>query len=166
MKPILFIFSTLVVAFFGSCKKETITPGNYVISQPKPDSSNWQNQFNNGGTVPTWGTGNNNPAVGTTWVLTYMKVGFTTPPLPADTIRFIDNTNYTINGGANRPYQLTNGVSLSSLTLTLNYHYPFGSGNYTAEIATTFVTDAVILNAQFRNINSTTTMVLASFRKI
>ena len=166
MKNILFllIFGLLLT----SCKKDTITPGNYQAgTQPTNPPSNWQSGYGNGGVLPPWGnTTSNNEVVGTTWVLTYLKIGFATPPLPADTIRFTTNTSYTINGGAVRSYQLSSGVTLSSKTLTQNYHYPFGSGNYAGEVATTFVADGVILNCQFKNINSTTENIFASFKKI
>lgn len=150
---------------FSSCTKEPI--GHYELADPIVDTSHWQNDYSNGGDLPTWGTGGqDNELVGTTWVLTYLQIGFSIPPLPIDTVRFLTNTNYTINSGSVRTYQLTNNVTLSSKTLTLNYHYPFGSGNYSGEVASTFVSDGVILNCEFLNINSTTTTVRASFQKI
>lgn len=165
MNKLIFLFGLIML--FASCKKDEITPGNYKTSPPPVDTSHWQNQYGNGGTLPTWTSGSDtNVAVGTTWVLTYLQVGFSTPPLPIDTIRFINNNSYTINGGSVRPYTLTAGVATSSKSLTLNYHFPFGSGNYVGQVATTFVTDGVILNCEFVNTNTTTTTVRASFSKI
>lgn len=149
-----------------SCKKEFITPGNYQASQtPIADTSHWQNQYSNGGVLPNWGNGSDNELVGTIWVLTNIQTSFSSV-LPIDTIRFVSNTNYTINSGSIRPYTLTTGVTLSSKTLTLNYHYPFGSGNYAGEVASTFVSDGVIINCQFTNTNSTTTNIRAWFNKL
>ncbi len=166
-KSILFLVSLVIVILLASCKKDSITPGNYKLQSPPVDTSHWQNQYSNGGTVPNGGsTTTPNEVAGTTWVLTYIQIGYSNPTLPIDTIRFIDNTNYTINGGTYKPYQLTAGIGVSSKSLTLNYHYPFGSGNYTGEVAPTFVSDGLILNCEFINTNTTTTKVRASFKKI
>jgi hypothetical protein len=165
MKKVLFLI--VIAGLFISCKKEPITPGNYKLVEPTEDTTNWQNQYTNGGTVPTWGTSNDtNEVFGTTWVLTYLQIGFSTPPLPSDTIRFVSNISYTINGGAVKPYTLTAGIGTSSKSLTLNYHYPFGSGNYVGQVANTFVSDGMILNCEFINTNTTTIMVRASFTKL
>ncbi len=149
-----------------ACKKDSITPGNYQAPQtPIADTSNWQNQYSNGGVLPNWGNGADNELVGTIWVLTNIQTSFSSV-LPIDTIRFISNTNYTINSGSVRTYTLTTGVTLSSKTLTLNYHYPFGSGNYAGEVASTFVSDGVIINCEFTNINSPASIVRAWFTKL
>jgi len=162
------LFGVLVMTGFASCKKEVITPGNYILGQPSVDTTNWQSLYGDSGTVPTWSNNSSTPneLVGTKWVLTYLQIGFSTPPLSVDTIYFVNNTEYTINTGAVRTYQLSVGVTLSSKSLTLNYHYPFGSGNYTGEVASTFVSDGVILNTEFLNTNSSTTTVRASFLKL
>lgn len=167
-KSITFLIGIILLgSLFTSCKKDNITPGNYKTVTPPIDTTHWQTQYSNGGTVPTWNAGGDtNVAVGTTWVLTYLQVGFSTPPLPIDTIRFISNTSYTINNGGAKPYTLTAGVATSSKALTLNYHYPFGSGNYVGQVSSTFVTDGVILNCEFVNTNTTTTTVRASFTKL
>ena len=164
MKTIKILTITILALLFASCTKQPLTPGNYTTVNP-PVQNN-QTNYINGGNVPTSTVTTNNQAVGTTWVISYMKVGFNViNPVPLDTIRFIDNQNYTINGGTNKPYQLTNGA-LSSYNLVLNFFYPFGSGNYSGEISTTFVSDGVINFCQFTNINSTTQTVTASFTKI
>lgn len=162
------LFGFLLASLFTSCKKEEITLGNYTLGNQPSNTNNWQTQYSNGGVVPNWGGSGSvpNEVVGTRWVLTYLQVGLATPPLPVDTIYFVDNVNYTINSGSYRTYQLSNGVTTSSKTLTLNYHFPFGSGNYSGEVAPTFVSDGVILNCEFHNTNTTTTTVRASFLKI
>jgi hypothetical protein len=160
---ITFLIILTFVSLFSSCKKSEITPGNYKTVTPV-DCTPTEPNYANGGTTPT-NTPTNNQAIGTKWVLTYFKSGFSTPPLPSDTIRFIDNTYYTINSGAVKKYTLTSGVTLSSLSLTLDYHYPFGSGNYTGEISSTFVTDGVMYNIVFINTNSTTPNITAVFKK-
>ena len=165
--PINYLFILILSCVcFISCKKEEITPGNYQTTQPVTETTNWQDQYGNGGTVPTWTNSDTNEIIGTTWVLTFLQIGFSTPPLPIDTIRFINTTTYTINGGTPKPYTLTTGVGVNSKSLTLNYHYPFGSGNYVGEVASSFVSDGVILNCEFTNTNTTTTTIKASFIKL
>jgi len=150
-----------------SCQKEEITPGNYHLGQQTIDTTTWKYVYNNGGVVPSWGnTSDSNELIGTRWVLTYLQIGFSTPPLPPDTLNFISVSKYTINDGSERPYQLSNNVATNSKTLTLYFHYPFGSGNYAGQVASTFVSDGVILNCEFKNINTPTTVVRASFSKI
>jgi len=159
----------LLITLFSiySCKKE-VTPGNYTLGQPTTDTTTWQWQYTYGGVLPNWGSGSlTNELVGTKWVLTYLQIGFSTPPLPIDTIRFVNNVNYTINNdGITRTYQLYNGVTVSSKTLVLNNHYPFGSGNYSGQVSSTFVAEGIILNCEFVNTNTTTTTVRASFLKL
>ncbi len=166
MKNIILGF-ILSIFLLASCKKDSITPGNYKTTPAPIDTNHWQNQYTNGGVLPT-NTSNSgaNEVVGTTWVLTYLQIGFSTSPLPIDTIRFITNNQYSINSGAVRPYNLSTSAGVSSKSLTLNYHYPFGSGNYSGQVASTFVADGVILNCEFVNTNTSTTKVRASFKKI
>lgn len=160
------VYLALIILLFA-CKKDAITPGNYTTTPAQQDTSHWQNQYGNGGTLPSWGSGNstNNELVGTRWVLTNLQTSFSSV-LPIDTVRFIDNTYYTINSGAVKTYQFSSGVASNSKTLTLNYHFPFGSGNYSGEVASTFVTDSVINNVEFTNIQNTSTTVRAWFVRI
>lgn len=164
MKTIKLLTITILISLlFSSCTKQSVTIGNYT--NVNPPSQNNQTNYINGGNVPTSTVTSSNVAVGTNWVISYLKVGFTTMSVPLDTIRFVDNQYYTINNGAVKPYQLTNGA-LSSYNLVLNFFYPFGSGNYSGEVSLTFVTDGVINFCQFTNINSTQQTVIASFIKI
>ena len=163
----LLVISILIIFLGVSCRKNTITPGNYIAKPELKDTTRWQTNYTNGGVIPTTNLSTTpNEFVNTKWVLTYLQIGFSTPPLPVDTVFFIDNNHYTINSGSYRTYQLYSGVTLSSKTLLLNYHYPFGSGNYSGQVASTFVTDGVILNTEFVNTNSLTIKVKASFLKI
>ena len=166
MKNLGFIF--LLSVILVSCSKEDMTPGSYKPSQPPAqDTTSWQSTYEDAGTLPNWGSGSQtNELVGTTWVLTHLQIGLTTQPLPIDTIRFVNNIYYTINSGSVRTYQLSSGVATSSKSLTLNFHYPFGSGNYKGEVSPTFVSDGVIYNCEFYNTNTSTMMVRASFIKL
>ena len=169
MKKILSLLVVSSLMFFMSCQKDTIVPGNYTPKPEAKDTTKWQTNYTNSGVIPTFNSTSSstpNELVNTKWVLTFLQIGFSTPPLPIDTIYFVDNTHYTINSGSNRTYSLVNNVALSSKTLTLNFHYPFGSGNYSGQVAQTFVTDGVILNTEFVNTNTSTITVKASFLKL
>lgn len=163
-KLILFL---ILISFFASCKKEPLKPGMYSAPEPpKPDTSTWVWQYSNGGTIPTWSdTTQTISLVGTTWVLVKYVTQFATSQ-PNDTIRFVSNRYYTINNGAVIPYTLSSGVATTSKTLTLYYFYPFGSGHYSGQVSQNFVNDGVINNSEFKNIETTNTLIKAWFKKI
>lgn len=150
-----------------SCEKEPITPGNYSAGTPTPpDTTTWQWQYGNGGTLPNWGSGTQtNELVGTVWVLTKVVNGFATS-YPNDTIKFVNNTNYTLNNGAVRPYQLSSSAGSTNKTLALYYFAPFGGSHYSAQVGFYFVSDGFMNNAEFTNIQNTTATTRAWFVKL
>jgi hypothetical protein len=164
---IIMIISIILGVMLTSCSKDEITPGNYGPgTPPATDTTNWQDQYGNGGTLPNWGTTpTSNELVGTTWVLTKVVTAFSTS-YPNDTIRFVSNNSYTLNNGAVRPYQLTAGVASTNKTLSLYYFQPFGGSHYSAQVGFYFVSDAAISQAEFHNIQNTTNTVIAWFTKI
>ena len=156
----------LILSLFVSCSKEPITPGSYQAGTlPVEDTTTWQWQYSNGGTLPNWGINQGNDLVGTKWVLTKVMSGFATT-YPNDTIVFVSSTNYTCNNNAVRPYQLTAGVASTNKTLSLYYFYPFGGSHYSGEVGQFFVSDGVINNCEFINIQNTTSKIKAWFVKI
>ena len=162
------LFICLLISFLlASCSKDPITPGNYQAGTPTPpDTTNWQDQYGNGGTLPNWGTTpTSNELVGTKWVLNKTVTAFATS-YPNDTIRFVSNTEYTLNGGAVRPYQLSAGVASTNKTLSLYFFQPFGGSHYSGQVGYYFVSDGVITQAEFHNIQNTTQTVMAWFTKI
>ncbi len=168
MKKIVIIIS--LIGLFVACKKnplEPITPGSYSLAPTKEkDTTTWVWQYVDSGVLPSWGNVSKyNELVGTVWVLKKVVTDFATS-YPNDTIRFVDNTFYTINNKAVIPYQFSAGVGTTSKTLTLNYFYPFGSGHYSGQLSQNFVTDGVINNAEFKNIETTNGLVRAWFEKI
>ena len=164
---IIIFICALICLLLTSCSKEEITPGNYQAgTQPIVSTTNWQDQYGNGGTLPNWTSGTtNNELVGTTWVLTKVMSGFATT-YPNDTIRFVNNNSYTLNNGAIRPYQLTSGVASTNKTLSLYYFQPFGGSHYSGEVGFYFVSDGVINQAEFLNIQNNTSTIKAWFIKI
>ena len=158
--------TALAIFLLGSCKKDTITPGNYQAgTTPVKDTTTWQWQYSNGGTLPNWSNNQANELAGTKWVLTKIVTGFATS-FPNDTIEFINSNNYVMNGNAARPYQLTAGVASTNKTLTLYYFYPFGGSHYSGEVGQFFVSDGLIDNCEFTNIQNTTSKCRAWLVKI
>jgi hypothetical protein len=156
----------LFLSLFASCKKEPITPGNYSAPKPPPeDTTTWVWQYGDSGVIPTWGGNQNNDLFGTTWVLTKVVSAFATS-YPNDTIRFVSNTNYTLNNGAVRPYQLSSSAGSTNKTLALYYFAPFGGSHYSAQVGFYFVTDGFMNNAEFTNIQNTTATTRAWFVKL
>ncbi len=165
---IIMLICVLTCLLLASCSKDPITPGNYQPGTPDTTSnSNWQDQYGNGGTLPNWGNGGvqNNELVGTKWVLTKTVTAFATS-FPNDTIRFVSNTEYTLNNGAVRPYQLSAGVASTNKTLSLYFFQPFGGSHYSGQVGYYFVSDGSIAQAEFHNIQNSTQTVMAWFTKI
>ena len=130
------------------------------------DTTTWVWQYTNSGTLPNWGNGNQtNELNGTKWVLTKVVTAFATS-YPNDTIRFVSNTNYTLNNGAVRPYQLSSSAGSTNKTLALYYFAPFGGSHYSAQVGYYFVSDGYMANTEFTNIQNTTMTVKAWFTKI
>ena len=155
----------LFLSLFASCSKEPITPGNYQVGTvPVEDTSTWQWQYSDGGVLPNWNS-QINDLVGTKWVLTKMVSGYSTT-YPNDTIKFVSATNYILNSNAVRPYNLSSSVASTNKTLTLNYFYPFGGSHYSGEVGQFFISDGVINNCEFKNIQNTTSTIRAWFVKI
>ncbi len=158
----------LILSLFASCNKEPITPGNYKAGTQENDTidNSWVNNYQNGGTIPTvGGTMQNNELFGTTWVLTKVVSAFATS-YPNDTIKFVSNTNYTLNNGAVRPYQLSSSAGSTNKTLALYYFAPFGGSHYSAQVGFYFVSDGFMNNAEFTNIQNTTATTRAWFIKL
>jgi len=154
----------LFLSFIASCKK--ITPGNYTQNQQKAvDTTTWEWKYTNKGTIPNWGGSTNNELVGTKWVLTKVIINFASTT-PNDTIDFVTNNQYRCNNSAYRPYTLTSGVASTNKTLTLNYFFPFGGSHYSGEVGYYFVSDSIINSCEFKNIQNTTSLVKAWFKRI
>ncbi|NIQ13616.1 MAG: hypothetical protein GTO02_04145, partial [Candidatus Dadabacteria bacterium] len=104
MKKFLFIFGVMVfTVIFTSCEKYEIpSPYGQEPEVIPEDTTTWDD----GGTI-TIGSDTLNDLIGTTWVLTKYVTGFSVE-YPNDTLDFISNNEYTINGGTAKAYQLSN----------------------------------------------------------
>ena len=101
---------------------------------------------------------------GTQWVITRYDEGMT-PYYPNDTIDFISNVSYTINGGNWYNYSLSNIVGNNLLTLTL-YECSTLGGNYSGEITEAGITSGTINNQTFNGIFDTQGNVKVWMEKI
>ena len=162
MKKLIFLFA-IVGLGLTSCTKEEFEPR--VEVEETQDTTNWQNGYNNGGTIPTGGGTQTNPLVGTEWVLTKMVSAFATE-YPNDTISFQTNTEYTLNGGAVRPYQLNSLPSSTNYDLSLYYFMSFGGSHYSGQVGYYFVGDGEINNVEFVDIQNSSSTIRAWFVKI
>lgn len=161
--PIICLIGMLII-FLTSCEKEEYEPWVYVDEETQ-DTTKWQDNYTDSGTLPN-GTGTGNKLNGTKWVLTKMVTAFATE-YPNDTLEFISNTKYLINGGAiPRSYQLNSIPASTNYDLSLYYFTPFGGSHYSANVGYYFAEDSVIDNAEFHNINNTTSTIRAWFKRI
>lgn len=96
---------------------------------------------------------NNTNLTGTTWVVTKFYDGFSNN-YPNDTLRFINNGQYTINNGSVLNYTLSNvfGNNMSELTL---YSFFTMGGDYSGFVPDGFVSDGQINSASFTDIFNT-----------
>ena len=163
MKKLLYI---LVIALaFTSCEKDKDEFGSYT--EEPINSYNYKYDstiYVDAGTLPTVGAATND-LVGTTWILDKYVTAFATE-YPNDTIAFVTNDTYTINGGSIRTYTLSSIPQSTNYDLSLYYFFPFGGSNYSANVGGMFVDDWTIDAAEFHNIQNTTSTLRAFFTRI
>lgn len=100
---------------------------------------------------------------GTTWVITKFINNFATQ-FPNDTLRF-NSHRYTINGGAQRNYNLTGGFGNNMSTLTLYGCTTFG-GDYSGMVLKSFIEDREINNTTFEELFNANNRVIAFLMRI
>jgi hypothetical protein len=159
VKKLLFVVSVILI--FASCKKEEFGQYNQVL---EPVDNLPTTTYVYGGTLPSTGTVSND-LVGTTWVLTKYVSAFATE-YPYDTIAFVSNNEYTINGGAVRTYQLNSLPLSNNFDLSLYFFFPMGGSHYSGEVGETFVGDGEINNVQFQDLQNEGNTILTWFTKI
>jgi len=159
MKKLIFLLVLGLV--FTSCKKEEFGQYNQVL---EPVDNLPTTTYVYGGTLPSTGTVSND-LVGTTWVLTKYVSAFATE-YPYDTIAFVSNNEYTINGGAVRTYQLNSLPLSNNFDLSLYFFFPMGGSHYSGEVGGTFIGDGEINNVQFQDIQNEGNTILTWFTKI
>jgi len=161
MKSLIIILLTFLA--LSSCKKEDF--GQYhkepenTYNDPSDNTS-----YIYGGTLPS--TGNvSNDLVGTKWVLVQYVTDFATEN-PYDTLEFVSNNTYTLNGGAVRTYQLNSIPSSTNYSLSLYFFFPFGGSHYSGDVGGMFVQDGQINNVEFTDNQNPSSIIRAWFVKI
>ena len=157
----LFIILLALLAL-SSCKKENF--GQYH-SEPE-DTTNVPHDSTTyvyGGTLPSTGAVSND-LVGTTWVLTKYVSAFATE-YPYDTLNFVSNNGYTLNGGAIRTYQLNTIPSSTNYSLSLYFFFPFGGSHYSGDVGGMFIDDGQINNTEFTDNQNSSSTIRAWFVK-
>lgn len=164
MKQILFIIAVAIVGL-TSCKKETLEPNYVEVPEEIVDTTAWNSGYGNGGTLPSGGPDSTLNLQGTTWVLTKIVSAFATE-YPNDTITFVSQTQYTLNGGAVRNYQLGMIPASTNHDLSLYYFAPFGGSHYSGQVGQYFIDDGEINNIEFEDIQNPSTTIRAWFVKL
>jgi hypothetical protein len=159
-----------VGSLFTSCKKGGITPGNYQPNQTVVDTTNWQDQYGNGGTLPTWGTPNNtNPLYGTNWVLINVNHNYN-HVAKNDTIHFISNTRYTIGSDTTKfSYNLYSTMGNGTIDLhqfnPINGLYLSANNFNPSAFTSTPIGGTIFLNLK-DNFTNTNNIYISTFKKI
>lgn len=107
------------------------------------------NGYTYGGVVGNSNT-NNTTLVNTKWVVTKFIQNFVSTYV-SDTLVFISNTQYTINGSSPRNYNLSGIVGNNMKSLSL-YSFTTLGGDWSGQVQSTFINDWVINNSSFINI--------------
>lgn len=97
---------------------------------------------------------------GTKWVVTRYNNGLSGSVYPNDTLNFISDTDYTINGGVNKKYSLSSVIGNNNKSLSL-WSFTTLGGNYSGQMISSFIDDGVINNSQFVDmfdVNNTVTV--------
>ena len=107
---------------------------------------------------------NTNDLVNTIWVVTRYDQGVT-PYYPNDTLRFISNTQYNINGGTPTNYTMSSIFGNNMTELTLYGFYTIG-GDYSGTVPNGFITNGQINSATFSDIFGTNSDKLVWMNRI
>jgi hypothetical protein len=160
MKQLLIILG--LALSISSCKKYE---GNYQQVPDPVDTTNWQDGYQDGGTLPGGGTQTQNTLAGTKWVLIKVVSAFSTT-YPNDTINFVTNGAYVLNQNAQRTYVLSSVTGSTNKSLTLYHFYPFGGSHYSGQVGQYFVEDGIMSNIEFTDLQNSTATIRAWFVKI
>lgn len=98
--------------------------------------------------------------VNTKWVITRYNNGLSGNVYPNDTLEFLPNNTYKVNGGVSKGYMLSNIIGNNMKSLSL-YSFSTLGGDYSGEVVGSFINDWEINNSQFHdmfNVNNTVTV--------
>ena len=98
--------------------------------------------------------------IGTKWIVTRYNNLLSGNVYPNDTLEFITNSKYTINGSSQKIYSISNVIGNNNKSLTL-YSFSTLGGDYSGQIIGSYLDDGFISNSQFVdifNVNNTVTI--------
>ena len=85
---------------------------------------------------------------GTKWLITRYDTPYNTSVEPNDTLQFVGNDHYSINGGSAKAYELNEHIGQDRYSLIL-YHCPTFGGTYRGLVLSSFIDDGMISNTEF-----------------
>jgi len=155
-----FIFGVLITwaicLLLSSCVKDN-NP-KYVQLPEVVDTTSWESQYVNAGTLPSPSTNTHNGLYGTKWKLVKYVTAFATE-YPNDTIHFISDTHYKLNSQTvSYKYIINNLVGTTNYSLTLYYFSPFGGSHYSGQIGHNYSIDGVMNNVVFNDLYNSVTL--------
>tara|TARA_R110000803_G_scaffold61952_1_gene122042 strand:- start:3360 stop:4271 length:912 start_codon:yes stop_codon:yes gene_type:complete len=106
-----------------------------------------------------------NEIVNTKWVVTYVQDGFANFT-PNDTLHFINNNQYTINGTFASNYTLNGIIGNNYSELTLYNFYTIGGGDYSGYVPTNFISVGLLNLIEFSDIFNVGTNKKVSMQRI
>lgn len=147
---------TLTVLLLSSCYKDN-NP-KYVQLPEVIDTTSWESQYVNAGTLPNSTSNTHNGLYGTKWKLVKYVTAFASE-YPNDTIHFISDTEYKINNQTSiYPYTINSLVGSTNYSLTLKFFSPFGGSHYGGQIGHNYAVDGVMNNVLFSDLYSSITL--------
>lgn len=158
------ITTTLILSIITGCKKDNPAP---YVPPTSVVTTNWENQYTNGGTLPNWTNETQiNELVGTTWVLTKIMNGFGSN-IMQDTLHFVTNTKYYIGSDTTKSAYYTLYSSQNNMTLTFKPLIPVNNIHCsTDQLGVGFASGSQIIGVEFVNLYDTSTKFKAWFTKI
>lgn len=114
------LFVVIILSFSSCTKQET---GKFeAVEEEVFESTPWQDEYTNAGTIPNWDSVEDNQLCGTNWVLIDVYANYAHVE-KNDTIHFINNTKYTI-GSNSYEYSYVLSSTMGNSTLQLNTFIP------------------------------------------
>ena len=152
-----FILGTLIaILCFYSCTKDN-NP-KYIQVPEVVDTTSWESQYVNAGTLPNPSSNTHNGLYGTKWKLVKYVTAFATE-YPNDTIYFISDTQYRLNSQTvTYQYVINSIVGSTNYSLSLYFFSPFGGSHYSGQIGHNYVTDGVMNNVVFNDLYNSITL--------
>lgn len=124
--------------------------------------------YTDGGVLDTWGTNfGTNDLVGTKWEIHRVMQGYANT-YPSDTIEFVTDNKYTINGVGHdfRTYNYSGITGSTNYQLNFNLLSTLGGSNYSGQVSLLFIEDGVITGNEFHDLQNASLVYRVWMRKL